>query len=222
MADTMQAATVPFPSAEANKCPFGFYDQLRASCPVRPVPEQNQVQLFRHEDVSWVLQNEDKFTIYEPGSPSSVGLDYGGAIHLAGLDGEEHRRERKLLSRPFTPGRLKGYVPMIEGHVEMLIDRFVDRGQVALIEEFGNPLPALVIASLMELPTTGETFDFLQRWNDNFTKPLEVRDAAELEEMFERMVGWMDERRADPATTSSPRPSGCRPSATAATTRGCA
>src|SRR5262249_3149211 len=60
-------------------------------------------------------------------------------------DPPEHKRLRALCSRPFTPGRLRGYEPMVRRITGELIDSFVERGRVELISEFASPLPTAVI-----------------------------------------------------------------------------
>jgi cytochrome P450 len=182
MSDTQSP---PFPSVALNQCPYPFYDEGRENTPIQAVPESNEFRLFRHEDIAFVLSNEDKFTAYIPAAHTSRGLDYEGAIHVGATDGETHKTDRKLISRPFTPGRLKTYEDTIRQHADQLIDRFIDRGSVELVSEFSNPLPALVISDLMGLDTEGENFVFLQDWNTVFVR------AEGAEEEFDRMHAYM-------------------------------
>jgi cytochrome P450 len=188
---------VDFPSAQLNECPYPFYEQGRETQPVQPVPERNEVRLFKHEDVAWVLQNEQHFSAYMPQSNASQGLDYEGAVHVGADDGDRHKLNRKLLSRPFTPGRLRGYEATISEHVTTLIERFLERGSVELSGEFSNPLPAMVISSLMGLPTEGEDFVFLQQWNDGFTRGTDL-SGEEMERMHAYMASEVEKRAAHP------------------------
>jgi cytochrome P450 len=179
-----ETATPPFPSIELNRCPFDFYEHGRSSAPVEKVPERDEVRLYRHEDIAFVLQHEELFSAYIPTAHTSRGLDFRGAVHIGADDGERHKENRNLMSRPFTPGRLKSYEPMIRRHVDNLIDGFIDQGSVEFAWTFANPLPALVVSELMGLPTSGEDFEFLQAWNAAFAR-------AGHGDEFERMQLYM-------------------------------
>ena len=193
MTDTLAP---PFPSSELNQCPFGFYDRGRATTPIEKVPERPEFRLYRHEDIAFVLQNEELFSAYIPTAHTSRGLDYGGAVHIGADDGERHKSNRALLSRPFTPGRLRTYEPMIRGHVDALIDGFIDEGTVEFAWTFANALPALVISDLMGLPTSGDDFDFLQAWSAAFARAQPADD--EFSRMQTYMVHELRARRDDP------------------------
>jgi hypothetical protein len=69
-----ETATPPFPSIELNRCPFDFYEHGRSSVPVEKVPERNEVRLYRHEDIAFVLQHEELFSAYIPTAHTSRGL----------------------------------------------------------------------------------------------------------------------------------------------------
>ncbi len=192
MTETLAPA---FPSADLNQCPFEFYEQGRGTSPVQKAAGADEYRLFGYKEIAFVLQNEDLFSAYIPTAHTSRGLDYGGAVHIGADDGERHKANRILMSRPFTPGRLKSYQPMILGHVDSLIDAFIERRTVELAWEFANPLPALVISSLMDFPTIGPEFEFLKSWNAAFTR-------AQPSEEFSRMQAYMLEhlraRRTNP------------------------
>lgn len=195
MADAPTAAR--FPSTELNECPYGYYETSRSDRPIEVVGDGEEVRLFRHEDIAYVFRNEDRFSAYIPGSHTSRGLDYGGAVHIGAADGEQHKADRNLLSRPFTPGRLKGYEPMIRAHVDALLGRLPDEGTFALAAELANPLPALVISSLMGLPTEGEDFAFLQDWAETFTRA-SSSDTDAFGRMHAYMLGQLERRREEP------------------------
>jgi cytochrome P450 len=170
MTDVAAAARLAdFPSPELMQCPYPLYDAGRAERVLR-LPGRDEYAVFGHREIAWVLQHEDRFTALIPDAHTSVALDVGEAIPLGAQDGAAHKANRELLSRPFTPGRLRGYEPMIRRYSDLLIDRFVDRGSVELVAELAYPLPALVISDLMGLPTEGERFEFLKRWNVAFTR----------------------------------------------------
>jgi cytochrome P450 len=190
-----ETLTPAFPSAAVNQCPYDFYARGRESCPVEKVAGAPEYRLYGHREIAFVLQHEDLFSAYIPTAYTSAGLDYGGAVHIGADDGERHKANRTLMSRPFTPGRLKSYTPMILRHVDALIDGFIATGRVELAWDFANPLPALVISSLMALPTDGPDFEFLQAWNAAFVR---TQPTEEFVRMQAYMLETLRERQANP------------------------
>jgi cytochrome P450 len=167
--DETKEAFEQFPAAELLQCPYATYAEGREGG-VEKLPGREEYLVFRHDDIAWALQHEEKFSAYIPGMYTTRGLDYGGAVHLGAQDDPEHKSNRHLLSRAFTPGKVRGYEEMVRRHVDNLIEGFADRGTVEFTHEFAYPLPALVISELMGLPTEGPDFDFLQQWNVTFTQ----------------------------------------------------
>jgi cytochrome P450 len=60
-----------------------------------------------------------------------------------------HTRHRKLLSKALSPRRVRALEPHIRAIADDLIDKFVSRGKVDLLSEFGVPLPVTVIADVL-------------------------------------------------------------------------
>jgi cytochrome P450 len=148
-----------YPSAELVECPYPFFDRVRQEEPVRLDPETGIYQLFRHEDILFVLRHGEIFP--HTGVDTGGGISYEGVPMISATGPPEHTAMRRLAFGPFKPGRLKSYEPMIAEFASHLIDRFVDRGGVELVEEFAIPLPALVTCRLMGLPEEGPDFDFI-------------------------------------------------------------
>jgi cytochrome P450 len=150
-------ADVKYPSAELIECPYPFFDRVREEQPVRYDPETGLYQLFRHQDIMFVLRHGEIF----PHTGQDGGISHGGVPMISATGPPEHTGMRRLAFGPFKPGRLKTYDPMITEFTDQLIDRFVDRGSVELVDEFAIPLPALVTCRLMGFPEEGPDFDFI-------------------------------------------------------------
>ena len=71
---------------------------------------------------------------------------------LLALDGADHTRLRKLVSRAFTPRRVAGMTGDIEATAHKLLDRVGDRREFDLVEEYAAQLPLAVIADLLGVP----------------------------------------------------------------------
>ncbi len=146
-----------YPAPALVESPYEFFDNARQDEPVRFDPETDVYQLFRHDDIMFVLRHGELF----PHTGATSGSSYQGVPTISGVGPPEHTAMRRLAFGPFKPGRLTGYDSIIEGFAETLIDRFIDRGEVELVEEFAIPLPALVTCRLMGLPESRPEFDFI-------------------------------------------------------------
>jgi cytochrome P450 len=63
-----------------------------------------------------------------------------------------HFVSRKAANQAFTPRRVAAMEPVVTEIVNMLIDRFADRGGCEIVNEFCHPLGVLVMLGLIGLP----------------------------------------------------------------------
>jgi len=79
------------------------------------------------------------------------------------MEGEEHRRNRALVSPYFRAKNVKEVVPpLLEPVAHELIDRFEDRGETDLVASFTKLYPIKIILRLLGLPIESE--DDVARW----------------------------------------------------------
>jgi len=86
------------------------------------------------------------------------------------LDGAAHQRLRRLCSVAFTPRRVDRLRSHIESIANRLIDRVIDTGHLDLIGDFAAPLPAIVSAELLGVPTADHPQ--LKDWSSDFAEML--------------------------------------------------
>src|SRR5207249_3768062 len=80
----------------------------------------------------------------------TIGLVWGHTI--IGMDGDEHRKHRGMISQAFTRRALARWQDdVIEPAVDGLIDRFVERGTADLFAEFTLMFPVYIITELLGL-----------------------------------------------------------------------
>ncbi len=77
--------------------------------------------------------------------------------HLATMDGEEHARNRALLSQLLTHKRLKANADFVAGLVVRLVDGLIDKGGCEITKDFAHALSTLVIADLLGVPEEEHT-----------------------------------------------------------------
>src|SRR5258708_13092697 len=85
-------------------------------------------------------------------------------MSIVSMDDPEHARQRKLISRGFTPRRAKLLEPRVRALSAALIDEIKARGEVDFVEDFAIHVPLVVIAELLGLDP--EIRDRLYRWSE--------------------------------------------------------
>ncbi len=122
----------------------------------------------RYAEVSYVLKRPKIFSSEVMGGSEVQVINAEGDIAptsgaLIAHDPPAHTRQRKIVSRGFTPRCIAQIEPKIRQSAEELFTRFERRGHCDLMEEFANPLPVSVIADLLGLDP--DRRDDFKRWS---------------------------------------------------------
>ena len=141
--------------------PYPTYEELRGE-PVR----------WMEELEGWVLTGyaEVAAALADPRVSRGGGPQEGDLLRrlltrmMLFTDPPDHTRLRALANRAFTPSRVEALRPRIASIVdEQLAD--VDEGEWDLIEGLAYPLPVIVIAEILSLPTADRAL--FKRWSDD-------------------------------------------------------
>jgi cytochrome P450 len=136
--------------------PQEMYVDLMARCPVRDLGDQ-YYSVTKMADVQYVTRHPDV----------KQGTKYLGSDRPAiplGLDGEEHRKYRRLLDPVFTPHRVAPLADSVRALANELIDGFIEDKRVDAYRSWCEPLPSTIFLSIMGLPM--ETLDDFLRFKD--------------------------------------------------------
>ena len=159
-------------------CPFPRYEALRDGPGATWVPHGKGFWLItRHDLVRRVAGDVGTFSS-EAGSLGTVppspelaaAIDelapdgIGDVPTLLTLDPPGHTRNRRLISRAFSPAAAKRYEPLARSIVEELLAGWRDGEQVDFVSTFAIPLPVRVIARGLDVPDD-RVADF-KRWSD--------------------------------------------------------
>jgi cytochrome P450 len=135
---------------------------LRAHGPVVPVRYHGEPTwlILAHEELSAAFADDETFpskAIYERHSLPVMGKT------IQCMAGDEHRRNRALVSHAFRPTLMRRAVEtLLEPLADELIDRFAARGAADLVPEFARRFPFLAITRLLGIPVADE--DRLLEW----------------------------------------------------------
>lgn len=134
------ASTSEWLSDELLADPFPHYRALRQIDPVLWDEFRSSWMLLRYHDVARVLKDDTTFSAEQfGGTPNSMLVS----------DPPRHTRLRTLVSKAFTPARVRELRPRIQAIVDDLLDAAADQPTFDAISEFAYPLPITVIAELL-------------------------------------------------------------------------
>jgi pimeloyl-[acyl-carrier protein] synthase len=122
--------------------------------------------IARYADVVTVLHDHERFTVRRPEIPFRERIDpFGGAPTILTADPPVHTRLRRLVSKAFTPRRVRELEPRIREIASDLLSRATDSAEVEAMATLGNPLPVIVIAELLGV-SAADHAQFKQWSND--------------------------------------------------------
>jgi cytochrome P450 len=156
--------------------PYPLYRRLREEAPVHWDPYLHAWVVTRYEDVVTVLQRYKAARTPSPERLSALGLGELTPVaelmvrQMLFLDPPEHRRVRRLASAAFTPRRVAALRDHIRQVAEDLVDRLGSRRRFDVMEALANPLPAIVSAEMLGVPTAHH--GLLKGWSQDFAEML--------------------------------------------------
>ncbi|HEV7733492.1 MAG TPA: cytochrome P450 [Candidatus Binatia bacterium] len=119
--------------------------------------------VFRYADVQRVMTDPTTFSSDTTRLvPSMSHLQRGT---LTRMDPPAHHKLRRLISHSFTPKRVAGLAPRITAIATQLLDDLVGAEQFDLVGAFTYPLPVIVIAELLGVPTSDRKL--FHEWADH-------------------------------------------------------
>jgi cytochrome P450 len=156
--------------------PYPLYRRLRSQDPVHWDPFLHAWVVTRYADVVTVLRDFSAERTPSPEYLSEMGLSDFNPIaqvlikQMLFKDAPAHTRLRGLASKAFTPAR----VALLREHIQQIADRLIDAvlpaGRMDVIADFAGPLPAIVTAEMMGVPT--EDHEMLKSLSADFAELL--------------------------------------------------
>ena len=162
------------PEVLAN--PYPLFRRLRTEAPVHWDAFLHTWVVTRYVDVLHVLHTFSAERTHTPEKLSAVGLSEMSPIaqlmvkQMLFMDPPAHTRLRSLASQAFSPARVAVLQSHIQDIVSRLLDDVQDRGQMDIIRDLAEPLPAIVTAEMLGVPL--EDRHQLKAWSANFAEML--------------------------------------------------
>ena len=134
--------------------PYPTYERLRNETPLYHNPAMNFWALSRHADVLAGFRDNVRLSNRNGVSldPGAFGPDAHQAMSFLAMDHPRHLRLRTLVSRVFTPRRIRELEPRVAQLSRHHFDAALPQREFDVVAEFAGKLPMDVISELMGVP----------------------------------------------------------------------
>ncbi len=203
----------PFaPGMLAN--PYDMYRAMREQDPIHWSEMMESWALTRYDDIDAVLTDsrfsadrtraQTRFAAMIKEQQEQFG-PMSSAQTMLTSDPPDHTRLRRLVSKAFTPRAVENLRPRIQQIVDYLLAEAGERGEFDVVHDLAYPLPVIVIAEMLGVPT--EDRHRFKEWSDTVVAtlggpfaPPEVLDAGKvaIDELAEYFGHIIAARRAEP------------------------
>ena len=159
----------------------------------------------RYADVVRVMHDHEHFSnMGPPPPPEAYQGRLAGSRNLLGTDPPVHSQLRRLVSRDFTPRRIRELEPRIREIATGIFDGAERTGEFDVVKDLANVLPVTVIAEMLGVPV--ELNATFKEWSDKLvdagnnlpgtpTPPDVIKTLDALTDYFEREI---EGRRKNP------------------------
>ena len=146
--------------------PYPYYHALHEGSPrIIDLFGAPAVIVARHADVTAILRDNARFSSVQNDNPEvrRRGV-FRGAATMLFSDPPVQTRLRRLVSRDFTPRRIREMEPRIREITSRLLDEIERKGSFDVMADMANVLPVMVIAEMLGVPP--ELYQTFKQWSD--------------------------------------------------------
>lgn len=186
--------------------------KLRSQCPVAHNSRYGGFwAVSGYDEVAAVSRDGATFTSkYEENSPD--GIEYIGIMGvpripgippalIAEVEGPTHAALRRLLNPFMLPTAVAGYRPFIQQCATWLLDQKIADGEMEMVNDFTNPVPAVLTMKMVGLPCDSWTYyaEVFHAYAAYEPESPEVAHAMSLQDdMAAELLRTAAERRKEP------------------------
>ncbi len=179
--------------------PWSTYRKLRDEAPLYRDRKNELWVVSRYADIAQVARNAELYCSGQGNRPVMLA-----PLSIMTLDDPEHARQRRFVSRGFTPNRIKAMADRIRQITVEIIDEIKARSEVNFVRDVAAHVPLIVIAELLGFGASSRSK--LQRWSEEMTAaegysiddPRVAQATAAFREFVALCGEVIEERRASP------------------------
>jgi len=164
--------------------------------------------MSRYHDIDAILRDHTRFSSdsrYRQGmSQAQAASSSLGGPSMLFLDPPDHTRLRSLVQQAFTPRAIEALTPRIRQIAAHLLDRIPDPSTFEVMETLARPLPMIVMAELLGVPTRDlAQFQTWSRLRARVIEPLMTAQEQQLatqaaQELDAYFLSLIERRRVEP------------------------
>lgn len=199
--------------------PHPYFEHLRSQSPVQKLPYYDVYAVTGYEEALQVFNDTDIYSALVastgpfpalPIEPADDITDQLDALRklvpmsdlMMNSDWDEHARARSLVTKLFTPRRLKQNEEYLHTLAGGIIEGFAPAGRVELVRDFASPYTGLAIADLLGVPEEDRSW-FYEKFNAApVLAPTNEEDRAQfvnpLAYLDEKFTKYIEDRRKNP------------------------
>jgi len=138
--------------------PYEWFDRLRREDPLHWHPESDGTGFWaitKYEDLRFVSKRPDLFSSAAHGCtrPDLEGDDLAQMrMIIIGMDPPEHRLNRDIVSKAFTPRMISRIEPLLRRETRRVLEEIGPRGECEFVHDFAARIPMWSISELMGVP----------------------------------------------------------------------
>ena len=180
--------------------PYPAFQLLRARDPVHWYEKGSFWALSKHADIQHVSRRPDLFRSGRGILISQIREISAGVAKVIGdlpptiimMDPPTHNRHRKLVVRGFTPRMVSNLEPRMREIARTCLEPIVPGETVDFIDHVAEPLPMLVIAELLGVPSSDR--DDFKRWSDAMVDAGGEGVSPESQRLQAELFGYLNQR----------------------------
>lgn len=146
--------------------------RLRREDPVHWDARNGFWLLTRHADVREASKQPDLFSSSAKGPWHPFEMKFS----MQAMDGPEHRLQRGIVSRAFTPRMVRRLEETARRTIDACIDAVAAKGGCEFVTDLAAPVPLRLIADMLGLDY--RHFELFRRWSDAAAEPVSDDDAG--------------------------------------------
>lgn len=182
--------------AEGNPDTFGLpleqYAYLRDEAPIylqeftNPLLIDRTWVLSRYEDIVRVDKDPETFAA-DRGQVNiwrvtPVDPKNGGMPAMLTSDGDEHRRQRGVLSKGFTPKLVSRLEDKFRAYATDIVTKALEKGTINFVTDIAHAMPMEALGDVLGVPPADREKFF--GWVDKFAAPFDTRITASFDEVI--------------------------------------
>lgn len=164
--------------------PHQLFKQWRESSPVVYDFDKNTYGITKYKDVEFAFKNPDIFTSSLGARANQIPQPF-----MIDADDPEHRIQRKIVERSFTPGQMSYFSRQIEEITLNLLSDACQKVNFDFVENITHPLPVISIGKILGIPESDHYL--LQKWGQAMVEGADGWENV-TDEVIGAVVDWYD------------------------------